>query len=142
MVPPGTPLAAASAPDALEAAVLPPLAARLTLSAANRNDEAIKAFQEATRLKPDYAEAHNNLGTVLKRRRRLEEALQVRLCQLGLVKIWGLPNRNGERIIRVVEKALQDRHVLCLGILNLLDQDRVQSGGAPHPLADHRDKDR
>ena len=30
-----------------------------------RTDEAIRQFQEAIRLKPDHAEAHNNLGTAL-----------------------------------------------------------------------------
>jgi Flp pilus assembly protein TadD len=38
-------------------------------------DEAIPQFQEAIRLKPDYAEAYNNLGTALAAKGRLEEAI-------------------------------------------------------------------
>ncbi len=35
------------------------------LSARGRRDEAIAAFEEALRIDPDYAQAHNNLGALL-----------------------------------------------------------------------------
>jgi tetratricopeptide (TPR) repeat protein len=38
-------------------------------------EEAIAHFKEALRLKPDYAEAHNNLGHALETQGRIEEAL-------------------------------------------------------------------
>ena len=38
-------------------------------------DEAIRQFQEALRLKPDYAEAHNNLGIALARKGQIDEAI-------------------------------------------------------------------
>ena len=40
-----------------------------------RLDEAIDAFRRAIALRPDYAEAHNNLGNVFKDQGRLDEAL-------------------------------------------------------------------
>ena len=40
-----------------------------------RLDEAIAEFREAIRLKPDYAEAHNNLGIALKAQGKLDEAI-------------------------------------------------------------------
>src|SRR5262249_25276232 len=39
------------------------------------NTEAIASYQQAIRLKPGYADAHNNLGTVLARHGRLDEAM-------------------------------------------------------------------
>jgi len=41
----------------------------------HRLDEAIKEFQESLRLKPDEAQAHNNLGNALVEQGRLEEAI-------------------------------------------------------------------
>ena len=35
-------------------------------------DEAIGQFQEAIRLKPDYADAHNNLGNALSRKGQMD----------------------------------------------------------------------
>ena len=40
-----------------------------------RLDEAIAAYNRAIALKPDYAEAHNNLGIALKDQGRLDEAI-------------------------------------------------------------------
>ena len=37
-------------------------------------DEAVKSYQQAISLKPDFAEAYRNLGTVLKKQVKLEEA--------------------------------------------------------------------
>ena len=39
-------------------------------------DEAIRQFQEAIRLKPDYAEAHSNLGTAFFQQGRADEAIR------------------------------------------------------------------
>jgi Flp pilus assembly protein TadD len=39
-------------------------------------DEAIRQFQEAIRLKPGYAEAHNNLGTAFYQQGRAGEAIR------------------------------------------------------------------
>jgi tetratricopeptide (TPR) repeat protein len=40
-----------------------------------KNDDAIRHYQEAVRLKPDYAEAHNDLGIALGTVGRLDEAV-------------------------------------------------------------------
>ena len=44
-----------------------------------RIDDAIRQFQEAIRLKPDYALAHNNLGNALRKKGQIDEA--VSQCQ-------------------------------------------------------------
>ena len=46
------------------------------LSARGRRDEAIAAFQEALRIDPDYAQAHNNLGALLQLGGRADAALE------------------------------------------------------------------
>ena len=42
----------------------------------NRVDEAFPHFEEAVRLKPDYAEAHNNIGLTLVLRGKFDEAIE------------------------------------------------------------------
>ena len=37
--------------------------------------EAVASFEQAVRLKPDFAEAYNNLGNALKDQGKLEEAI-------------------------------------------------------------------
>ena len=39
-------------------------------------DEAIRQFQEAIRLKPDYADAHYNLGVALSQKGQTDEAIR------------------------------------------------------------------
>ena len=39
-----------------------------------RLDEAVAAYREAIRLKPDYAQAHYNLGTALFAQEKFDEA--------------------------------------------------------------------
>jgi len=48
----------------------------MTLKNVGRIDEAIENYNEAICLKPDYAEAHNNLGIALKEQGRLAEAVE------------------------------------------------------------------
>ena len=38
-------------------------------------DEALESFQNAVRLRPNFAEAHNSLGNILRRKGRLDEAV-------------------------------------------------------------------
>ena len=42
----------------------------------NKLPEAIAQYQEAIRLKPDFAEAHNNLGNALVRANRPQDAIE------------------------------------------------------------------
>ena len=42
----------------------------------SRFDEAIREFQAALRLKPDYADAHDNLGLAYQQQGRLDEAIR------------------------------------------------------------------
>ena len=44
------------------------------LQTIGKEDEALENYIEATRLNPDFAEAHNNLGNIFLKRERLEEA--------------------------------------------------------------------
>jgi len=46
------------------------------LGQAGRIEEAIPHFERAVRLKPDYAEAHNNLGVALEKLGRTPEAIE------------------------------------------------------------------
>ena len=41
-----------------------------------KSDEAITHFQQALRLKPDYAEVHNGLGVALFKKGRIPEAIE------------------------------------------------------------------
>ena len=47
----------------------------MTLAQCGRIDEAIAELREAIKLKPDYAEAHHNLGVVLAGRGQADEAI-------------------------------------------------------------------
>ena len=48
----------------------------IVLANAGQLQEAIEHYQQALRLKPDYAEAHNNLGTALVDTGRPQEAIE------------------------------------------------------------------
>ena len=39
-------------------------------------EEAIEAYNKALAIKPDYAEAYNNMGIALKEQGKLEEAIE------------------------------------------------------------------
>ena len=45
------------------------------LHKSDKIDQAINAFKRVTAMKPDYAEAHYNMGNVLKDQGKLEEAI-------------------------------------------------------------------
>ena len=38
-------------------------------------DDAVKSYEQALKIQPDYAEAHNNLGNALKKYGQLDEAV-------------------------------------------------------------------
>ena len=77
-------------------------------------DEAIAEYREAIRLKPDYAEAHDNLGIALEARAKLDEAIAayreaIRLkpdyaeahCNLGILLVRG----SSPRRVHALERA-------------------------------------
>ena len=47
-------------------------------------DEAVAQYQQALALKPDFAEAHNNLGTALQDQGKVDEAVAQYRRALGL----------------------------------------------------------
>ena len=47
----------------------------IALTNLNRTDEAIEMYQQAIKMKPNFFEAYGNLGTVLQRQGKLEEAI-------------------------------------------------------------------
>jgi tetratricopeptide (TPR) repeat protein len=47
-----------------------------TLANAGKTDEAIEHYQQALRLKPDYAESYNNLGVLLARAGKIPQAIE------------------------------------------------------------------
>lgn len=57
-----------------------------------RYEEAVKAYREAVRLNPEFAEAYNNLGVSLTRLKKYEEAIE---CFHQAIRLKpGLPNPN------------------------------------------------
>ena len=48
----------------------------MALAKAGRTEEAIHQFQEAIRMRPDLAEAHNGLGVVLYQQGHVDEAIR------------------------------------------------------------------
>ena len=64
-------------------------------------DEAIEAYNKALSIKPDYAEAHNNMGVALKEQGKLDEAIEaynkapsIKPDYAGLITTWVLPLKN------------------------------------------------
>ena len=62
------------------------------------NSEAVACYRRALELKPDYAEAHNNLGNALKDQGKLDEAvaccrraLQLKPDYAERTTIWAMP---------------------------------------------------
>ena len=48
----------------------------VTLQEQGKLDEAIEAYKKAISIKPDYAEAYNNMGIALKEQGKLDEAIE------------------------------------------------------------------
>ena len=48
----------------------------LALQEQGKLDEAIEAYNKALSLKPDYAEAYNNMGNALQEQGKLDEAIE------------------------------------------------------------------
>ena len=48
----------------------------IALKEQGKLEEAIKAYNKALSIKPDYAEAYNNMGNALKDQGKLEEAIE------------------------------------------------------------------
>ena len=69
--------------------------------------EAIRAFQAALRLKPDYTEAHCNLGIALYRASRTDEAIRQFQEALRLRPDYGDARRNLEIALRNKADSLQ-----------------------------------
>ena len=53
----------------------------------NKFEEAIDAFKKSISLKPDYAEAYNNLGNVLKDQGKLDEAINAYKNSISITPI-------------------------------------------------------
>ena len=47
-----------------------------TLQELDKPEEAIEAYKKALSVKPDYAEAHNNMGNTLREIGKLEKAME------------------------------------------------------------------
>ena len=61
------------------------------------------------------------------------DAVSRKACRFGWIRtcnveIRRLPDRNGQRVVGVVEQVLNDRDVLVLVLHDLVDQLGVQSG--------------
>ena len=48
----------------------------IALPRANKLEEAIEAYKKALAIKPDYADAYNNMGNALQEQGKLEEAIE------------------------------------------------------------------
>ena len=59
-----------------------------------RFEEAIKEYQTAIKLKPDYAKAYNNLGTAYYDRGRLDEAIKEYQTAIKLQPDYADAHRN------------------------------------------------
>ena len=93
-------------------------------------EEAIAAFREAIRIRPDYAEAHCNLGQLLKMQGRFEEAVTEiqRGHELGSNRVsWHYPSAEW---LRLAQRQLQLK-----GRLPALLQGKDQPANSDETLA-------
>ena len=76
----------------------------IVLAELDKLEEAIEVYNKALLLKPDYAEAYNNLGNALKEQGKLDEAIEVfnktlshlSLTILKLIIIWVMQLKSKE----------------------------------------------
>ena len=75
-------------------------------------EEAIASYRQAVRLKPDYAEAYNNLGNALKDQGKLEEAIASYQQALRLKPDYAEAHNNlGNALTRSREARRGDRQL-------------------------------
>jgi lipoprotein NlpI len=93
--------------------------------ALGRLEEAAAEFQEAARIKPDYVEAHNNLGSVLHRLDRLDEASAALREALRLKPNYTMARNN--LAVVLIDQGRFDEAICVLGELLRADPDFAQA---------------
>ena len=94
-------------------------------------DNAIKVYRKTIELKPDFAEAYNNLGTTLQRRGKLNEAIEAYKMAIETKPKYDEAYSNLGIILRgVALKApdvnLEDKLLYLLQKKHSLDQEKLQ----------------
>ena len=87
-------------------------------------DEAVLAFQKALSIKPDYAEAHYNLGNALKTQEKLEEAIESYNMALSIKPDHAAAHHNLSKIKKYTEEDKQFLQVQELYKSENLSEDK------------------